>query len=334
MGIFFLFMPFFSLASSLPWEGKRVYTIQVGSFIDKEKAEERVKKIEDLPYARISYRNGRYKVRVGFFKSSKEAEAFIRKFNLREKIKDFYITRIRFSSKGVNFLSKGASQTVTNNKTFSKKEEVKNNSLKETKHSKENKSTKIAVANASTEAKVVETKKEKDLTTEKDNFEKNKSVFKKEDFTESKVKLSEITAKDIKDGKKDRKNFFVKLFLIAFLLILIVLFILSKLATKLMYRKEKNNSINFQLLISKLLKEENYEKIIDVAVPYLIKNPHDTFVKKAVAESFEKIGRYLEAAAIYSELSKDLEEKELKVLAQEFERKSEEVLKKEFKGRR
>jgi len=73
----------FSLATGIPQPGERVFTIQVGSFKSKKKALEILEKVKDLPYARISYRKGRFKVRVGFFRTFKEALKFGKAKNLK-----------------------------------------------------------------------------------------------------------------------------------------------------------------------------------------------------------------------------------------------------------
>jgi len=74
----FFLVVFFShsFAVGIPKAGEKVFTIQVGSFKTKKKAMEVLEKVKDFPYARISYRDGRFKVRVGFFRTFKKASAF------------------------------------------------------------------------------------------------------------------------------------------------------------------------------------------------------------------------------------------------------------------
>ena len=62
----FLFILLSYSFAQIPKPGSRVYTVQVASLKSKAEAESILKKVSSFPGARISYRNGRYKVRVGF----------------------------------------------------------------------------------------------------------------------------------------------------------------------------------------------------------------------------------------------------------------------------
>ncbi len=70
------------------------YTIQIASVKDFETARKVYEQVKNLPLARIDKVEGRYKVRIGLFKSKKPAEVIFKKYNLR-RFDGAYITLIR-----------------------------------------------------------------------------------------------------------------------------------------------------------------------------------------------------------------------------------------------
>jgi len=269
-----------SLATGIPQPGERVFTIQVGSFKSKKKALEILEKVKDLPYARISYRKGRFKVRVGFFRTFKEALKFGKAKNLKRIAPDFFVTPIRFSLEGVEF--------YTEPKSTEKDE------------------------------------KEKELPKKPSPPPKKTTHPQPQPKDIPPVKSPELKEENKPEGKKHT----------SFILIGISLLTLSALTAKAL-RKRKGTDVReseFERFIASLLKEENYERILEIGIPYLNKHPEDTYVKKAVAESLEKEGRFLEASTLYSEIAEELRKKGLEILADTFEKKAESLSRKEFKG--
>ncbi|WP_456454786.1 hypothetical protein, partial [Thermovibrio sp.] len=97
------------------------------------------------------------------------------------------------------------------------------------------------------------------------------------------------------------------------------------------FRRKNTLRKDFEAYIGKLFEKGEYEKVIETAVPYLQKNPKDTFTKKILAESFERTGKFIEAGALYDELAEELKEKGFSLLGEKFKEKAEELLFKEFK---
>ncbi|MEO2068232.1 MAG: SPOR domain-containing protein [Desulfurobacteriaceae bacterium] len=336
----------FGMLKEVPKEGKTVYIIQVGSVTDIEKAKERLEKFKDLPFARISFRDGRYKVRVGFFKSLKEAKEFAKEV-IAKRTKDFYITRIRFTPKDITFASsmkkeeveKKESSTDTELKpqisvsleeeeTVPQSEEFRKlvmDSENEPYASEENKTN-------SDSNKSISVEKEEEISGNfsEDNNETEK--FSKVEKFEIPTNLSPPTS----SSPDQKESFFNGKFFLSLAMSLAILLGLASIPGVFIILRNRRNPLepkseDIHKFIAKLLEEGDYEKVLDIGIPYIGKNTEDTFVKKAVAESLEKLGRYLAASAIYEELSRDLEKKGLNVLAKEFEIKSKELAAKEFK---
>jgi cell division protein FtsN len=300
-----------SLAMNIPEAGERVFTIQVGSFKTKKKALEVLEKVKDLPYARISYRKGRFKVRVGFFKSYREAVEFGKKNNLDEVAPDYYITAIKFIPENVEFFSSSSLPSKDEKHPPPKtKEEV-------------NKTDEITEP-PPPPLPPKEEEREPPKVEKEETPEQKQTIEKIED----ELQKLEDSSFSVTEKKAKKKNYF------PFLLIPALLIPFGALLTK-TNRKGKNKSVKeaeFEKFIASLLKEDKYERVLEIGIPYLSKNPEDTFVKKAVAESFEKTGRYLEASTLYSEIAEDLRKKGLDILADLFEKKAESLSGKEFKG--
>ncbi|WP_457680115.1 SPOR domain-containing protein [Thermovibrio sp.] len=303
--------------ASPPPPGSQVYTIQVASLKEKEEAFKVLKEFSKFPDARVSYRKGRYKVRIGFFKSYNEALKFAKEARIKELSPDFYITRILFSPKGVYFF-KGSGKEAKE--------------VKKVKPPLKPKVSEVEVAKEEGKVKPLPPKVEKKLP----EILKKRRVVKKESPKSLLKETRKPEKKEVKEtfvykeslpSVKRRESFNYKrlLYALPVLFFTLLFFLLKKFSLK---GKEESS---FEEYVSELLKKEDYERLIEVALPYLSKNPHDTFVKKALAESYENLGKYLEAAALYSEIGEELDRKGLVVLSEAFKKKAEELYKMEFK---
>ncbi|TCK05379.1 SPOR domain-containing protein [Phorcysia thermohydrogeniphila] len=308
-----------SFAMSIPKAGEKVFTIQVGSFKTKKKALEILEKVKNLPYARISYRKGRFKVRVGFFKSAKEASEFGKKNNLDEVAPDYYITAIKFIPENVEFFS--SSSLPAKEETPRRQAEREEESPPQKTEGEVNKTDKVTEPPPPLPPAKEEEK-------EPPKVEKEETPEQTIERIEEELQKLEDNSLSVTEKKPERTNYF------PFLLIPALLIPLGALIVK-GSRKRKGKKVKeaeFEKFIASLLKEDKYERVLEIGIPYLSKNPEDTFVKKAVAESFEKTGRYLEASTLYSEIAEDLRKKGLDILADLFEKKAESLSGKEFKG--
>ncbi len=335
--------------------GKEFYTIQVASFKKKEIALKVLNRIKNLPYARITHQNGRFRVRVGFFKSLSEAEQFANT-ELKSKIGSFYITRTVFSSKDVIFASnlektnkrektpeigqKKPPQRTQTPETISKNTKKIEHKTQEKKEQKILSSfTKIEIKKSETLSKISHTNSTVAKTT---NFigipkrkitEKQLKKFSKlqsnysTNFKREIPKFNHQRKKNPVDKKKipRRKKLFV-LFPLAILLI-VVLFLI-----KLFKKRKKDSEENLERFVSRLLEEGRCEEILETLLPLLTLQPDNTFIRKAVADCYVKSGKFLEAASIYEEIGEIFEKKGLQVLSDEFKQKAEELYEREFKG--
>ena len=84
-------------------------------------------------------------------------------------------------------------------------------------------------------------------------------------------------------------------------------------------------------LIGKLMAEERCEDLRDLVLPLLTVDKEDTFLLKALADCYLKEKHFIEAAAVYGRLAEVLKEKGFEVLADDFKRRSEELLSREFR---
>ncbi|RKQ63428.1 sporulation related protein [Thermovibrio guaymasensis] len=325
----FLFILLSYSFAQIPKPGSRVYTVQVASLKSKVEAESILKKVSSFPGARISYRNGRYKVRVGFFKTYKEAQEFVKESGLTKVVSDYYITRISFNPEGVFFPEKEEkskeikTEVKTPQEVKEEEKEVETESpvpLEKEKEvstgedsgtEKEKEEVEPDEEKQLESAEVKESREDKDLT----------SDVKKQVFSYKEPLPKETKVKKEKEEGGNWKKVALPTFIITFLFVFFSL---------LRRRKGKLKETDFESYVADLLNQGKYKELIELAVPYLMKRPKDTFVKKALAESYEKLGRYLEAADVYSEIAKDLEEKGLNVLAEDFKRRANELYQMEF----
>ena len=326
--MFLFLLAFFSFSfASPPPDGESVYTIQVASLKKKEDALKFVRKLGSLPHLRISFRNGRYKVRIGFFKSYREAEEFARKHGFSRLFRDYYITRINFSSQGVEFIyperrESPEKETIGNSTENGSSGEYKaeelisavsDNGLEEepSVSEEEGNETGEVEVNTTSDFNAV-------FPTEIEEEPKGVSA---ENRTSENVTVTAPTAPPEEKGE----NYKIFLSLPILILPLIIALILKRRSGG--YAEGKG----IEELVAELVSKGDFEKVVEVALPYVEKNPEDTFVRKALAESYEELGRFAEAAGIYSEMAEILRGKGLDVLAGEFEKRAEDLLVKEFR---
>ncbi len=348
-----------------PEPGKFFYTVQVASFKEMSKAQEILRKLKDLPYARISYRNGRYKVRIGFFKSFSDAERFVNE-KLKGKIKDYYITRIRYSPKNVFFaqfkstvkskpkhsnLQKKPKSTSLKNLGNSKNQKVKiNNAINITSKSQDI-TDKTAIneelneqilKNAQEELKKTQVIIEKNVSVNakkqeqrEDREFKNKSELKpKNSLLRGKDKLLETNKPRNIQNRLSSSRTSLKIGELLVKIGVPVLVLLALMVIFLRLKKKKGAPPkDLEELVAELLEEERCGELLEAVLPALPSQPDNTFLRKAVADCYVKLGKLLEAASIYEEIAEILNRKGLSVLSEEFRRKADELYGKEFKGR-
>jgi len=342
-----------------PVPGKFFYTVQVASFKERSKAQEVLRKFKNLPYARISYRNGRYKVRIGFFKSFSNAEQFVKE-KLKGKVRDYYITKIRFYPEDVFFAqtktsvkseslpSNEAKKRKTNSlkravKFENRKKEVNSTTSSPSKKKqipenvsvdrnldeqilkeaqKELEKTQVLIEN-NTGIKTEEQKELKSMDSE--NKPKSSSLLKKSKTLSSveKNKNGHLFHR----SRSGNRSFWVKVGISGLVLfVLLLIFFVLK-------RKKGAPSKDLEELIAELLEEERCGELLETVLPALSSQPDNTFLRKAAADCYVKSGKFLEAASLYEEIAEILNRKGLSVLAGEFKKRADELYGKEFKRR-
>lgn len=315
--LIFIFLTFVlcltTRADKLP-VGKRVYTVQVGSFESKEKAFNLLQKIKEFPYARVSYKKGSYKVRVGLFKNYKQALNFVNSPAFKRKIKDFYVAVIKFSPKNVYFAH--TNETKSQNKTFNAKE--KRVEIKET---EKKLSSKVKVE-AQNQTQSQEEKVPKVEIQYKD-FVPLPSTGEKE------IKKTAGIVESLKNQNYEPS--YLKRFV---RLIGLFLLISGGLAyVSYVFILKRSSGINdLEVLVAKFLEEENCEKLKEILVPIVKTSEDNTFLRKALVDCYLKEKKFIEAAALCEEISEILRKEGLEVLADSFKAKAEEFLGKEFRG--
>ena len=328
----------FSVYAVEPQPGKFFYTVQVGSFKEKSKALEVLNRLKDLPYARVSFRNGRFKVRVGFFSSFTEAEKFVKE-KLKGRVSDFYITRIRFSPEGIIYASKSevekkeekeaVAQPVSSGEAAEKEECVEFQKREEVEVEEvPTGSTPSGTAHLTAKEEPVKLEKSsspafRELPPSVKSGEKRDEEERVESIAEGKTVERTVSAQ--KGGNSSGK-LTVLPFLIAALLAVFGF-------TLFLRRKRGAPADRLEVFVSKLLKEGKCEELLETVLPLLALQPENTFLRKAVADCYLNLGKFLEAASLYEEMAEILERKGLKVLSEEFKRKAEEIYGREFKGR-
>lgn len=348
----FLFLSLNAFAVE-PQPGKEYFTVQVASFKEREKAQEVLDVIKDLPYARISYRSGRFKVRVGFFSSFSEARKFVDE-KLKGRVKDYYITKIRFSPDNVYF-AKGNTRSLPAPKpsvsvSFSEEENKVNVPLREYGNasisgvsgncSREEERESYFQGNRTSGEKVQlgevqssESGEEKvaagkPVDTESyfsaNNSEEDVKLEKSETFDSDEERIEKKTT----EGRIEKRSFYLKYELLAGLIFLLFLVFLFRFGLKKGAPPE-----DIENFVTKLLEEEKCEELVEVVLPLLSVQKENTFLRKALADCYLKQGKFLEAASLYEEIGEILDRKGLPVLADEFRRKAEKLYGSEFKGR-
>ncbi len=329
--LFFLFT--FNALAVVPEPEKEYFTVQIASFRKKEDALKVLKTVKDLPFARISYRAGRYKVRIGFFGSIQEAKDFV-KNEIESRIEDYYITKIRFSPKNVFFAEKNdfASNENSNHSSSEKK-----NSSPEP----ENEKVTLDVSGDGSDKKCNGALNSTENSSESSELEltvqENETMLETGDFCEGSsseaekglenVTSSTLTKEDKRKGSSledssdsNSYNFFLVLVLLLFL------FFGFK------WRKGVPSK-DLEKIVVKLAQEGKCEELMEMVLPLLSVQRENTFLRKSVADCYLKRGKLLEAASFYEEIGEILERKGFSVLASEFREKAEKLYEKEF-GRR
>ena len=331
-----------------PLPGHRYFTIQVASPVKFELAKKIYQKFEGLPFLRIvKADNGHYRVRVGFFSTQKEAQEFIASHE-RLKKSPHYISLTTYDPSVIiyGFGSNSTSQVLSSTNssqlancsiTNSNQTIIKSNTISSNVSS--NGSTKsLETANTTSfGANATLGKLETNETSRKGSQSFKGIVPETKKLGEKSYSGVEI-GENLKQEKTRRHNrnvlnsnkftsstdftFYLYLGILGGAVLLIAAFLLL--------RGKKQEGVDFEVYIGKLLEEEDYDKIIEVLVPYLKREPEDTFALKALAEAMEKKGRILEAVALYRELAEVLRKKDFVVLAEEFEKKADKLSEKAF----
>ena len=334
MRILILFLLFtFNAFAAAPEPGKEYFTVQIASFRKKEDALKVLKTVKDLPFARISYRAGRYKVRVGFFGSIQEAKDFVKK-EIEGRIEDYYITKIRFSPKNVFFAEKN--DFVFNENSNSSSSEEKNSSPEPENErvisdvsgdgsDKEGNGALNSTENSSESSGLELTVQENETMLETDNFCEGSSSEAEEGLEN--VTSSTLTKEEKSRGSSledssdsNRYNYFLALVLLLFL------FFGFK------WRRGVPSK-DLEKIVVKLAEEGKCEELMEMVLPLLSVQRENTFLRKSIADCYLKRGKLLEAASFYEEIGEILEKKGFSVLANEFREKAEKLYEKEF-GRR
>ena len=290
-----LFLSLEANAVDLP-VGKKVYTIQVGSVKNKERAFKLLQKIKSLPAARVSYRNGRYKVRVGFFKNRKEALKFVNNPSFKKRFKrNFYITLIEFSPNDVYF----ANSTIPNG---NKKSETIGLDVEKSN---------IEIQN--------QTRKE----------------IHYQDFiplTDTEKSNENRTSEHTKRLKNQGREYPYVFGLVKWTTLFSILLLGVAYSSYAFIANKNRKAKDIDVLVGELLGKENCEKLKEIIVPMVETDKRNVFLRKALIDCYLKEKKFIEAAALCEEISEILEEEGLEVLAKSFKTKAEEFLEKEFRG--
>ncbi len=307
-----------------PKPGHRYFTIQFASSTKLETAKKIFKKFEGIPFLRIVKADGHYRVRGGFFSSLQEAEEFI---NSHEKLKNspHYISLTVYDPSvivygfGSSENSTSSQQIVSTNATATSNAtlEVKEENATSNATSAIMKTANTTTANATINATIANATKTESKTLEKHSVNPLPPVTVEEKLPPPKIE------KKLPVKKHNHQNYYYYILPLIGLLALLLILVLMK--------RKKNEGVDFEVYLGKLLQKEDYDKIIEILVPYLKRNPEDTFALKALAEAMEKKGKILEAVALYRELAEVLRKKDFVVLAEEFEKKAEKLSEKAFK---
>ena len=311
--VFSILALFFSLTASatdLP-VGKRIYTVQIGSFESKEKAFTLLQKAKTLPQARVSYRNGRYKVRVGFFKSYGEALRFVNNPSFRERFSNFYITLIRFSPKNVYFARSSGSQESKKPKAKETAGTVVKKEKKESENSEEvNK--KVEAQNQTREVKI--------------HYQDFLPSANKKEVKKSKMSGC-VKSFENEDYESSYALGLAKWLALFFLFSLGVVYFSYAFLTS-----GDKETKDLEVLVGKFLEEENCEKLKEMLIPIVKTDKSNTFLRKVLIDCYLREKKFIEAAALCEEISEILKKEGLEVLASSFKAKAEEFLGKEFRG--
>jgi hypothetical protein len=375
-GIVFLFLSFSAYAGPVK-EGSSVYTVQVASFKSKEEAVNFAARLkEKFPSIRVIPYRGTYRVRIGLFKSYREALEFTKSPQFRESFKDYFIAKTRYVpgrevklpepvelpppqslAEVVDFqpstlndesqISRGKGEGSSG--IESKEESAKE--IKAIEGADELSSRSSLPEGQGREVSENATESESPLLKEQrsgcgtgappestlENRQEGAPPKGEAEFGGLKPSDENATGEErLSEGKaaephtpeavpeEKEAGGFNLLYLLMPLALLFALYLFRS------FRGEEDGSY-LEAYVARLLEEGKYEEVVEVALPFAKKNPKNTFIKGALAESYEALGRFLEAAEAYSEVAEELERRGLKELAEEVRRKAEELYGREFK---
>ncbi len=272
--------------------GQRIYTIQLGAFKSKEEALKLMEKLNNLK-VRVVFVKNRYKVRVGIFKSYKEAFLYAKEHKIAQIVPDFFISKSLYYPNLVVYTNYAKPKKV---KEATSKPKTKKDNRKEV---------------SKDERKELE-KKAPDKTSLKQTVKQREVQM---------VRKQEALLKNSHGTRSGRGHIYAVAVVLSVLLFVVLFFTFRR----------KNFLGDFEVYVGRLFEEGNYEKVIETAIPYLQRNPKDTFTKKLAAESFEKLGMFIEAGTLYEEIAEELGEKGFSLLKERFKEKAERLLSKEFR---
>jgi len=313
----FLF-PLLIIMSALSLASGTYFTVQVASFQNKKLAEKFFRSVSGEKDAHIDFVDGRYKVRIGYFKTYEEAKKFLEKSYLKRKFRGAFITRT-FCKKQVNTIKGNLKLTDSSNSMLTKNEiQPENNTALE------NKTETLTLENetANTPSGKIE--------------EDSNGTPKKEKPIDLNIgKAPKVIRLDSKNGQEVTKVKKIKGKQILLLLMAFptAFFPLLYLLLKFSFRKREGLvEKDFHSYISELYSSGRFSDVVSTAFIYLSKVPDDTFVKEIYADSLKELGRNLEAADVYFDLSKEFMEKGSVELSEKFKLKGEELIDREFGG--
>jgi len=313
---------------SYSWAEKVFYSVQVASVTDFGAAEKVFKRVEKFPFSRVDYVDGRYKVRVGCFDDYDTAKEFFSKENLGKLFKGAYITRIYNTGYINTVLGQPVSLCWAENET----EQVEGISGNDSLIGSSNSSNATYEEISSDFQGLESVNAAGNYTKEYSQSEESSSVSEEEKIGKVeevvKVNFNEVNNKNNILEKK--KGFDLKLFVVLLLLPVLsfFIFVLKRAGSK----ENKVIERDFHQHISELYSSGKFKELIDTASLYLLKVPEDTFVRELYAESLKELGRNLEAAEAYFELSKIFDDMKDLELSEKFRIKGEDLIDKEFGG--
>jgi len=316
-----LILLFFSLLLVSFKEGERLFTIQVASCPTKTSAEKLLKKVKKFPYARITYSEEvkKFRIRVGFFKTYQEAKKFLRESGLKKYFPGAFITLTTYVVEKTTSSNRPKPEMIQAKKQKEPKQKEPETTNKQT-----------------TKPQPIQTQTQTQTSTpsKTSNSTKPEKSEKREPVVKVVPPLPPIVQNEtlpvIKEKPTPSDSGSLPIFILGGLGIAGALF-----GTLFFFLRKKtprtsSEEKDIENFVAELVEREEHSAIVEKLLPYVSKNPEDTFVKFAVAQSLEKLGRRLEAIEIYLEIAEILRKKGLEVLADELEKRAERLSEKAF----